>query len=384
MKKIIFTLFAFLIFSNITKANTWQEEKLEGSNVETEYRYKFYKEEKNGEYIRIGQETNYKYEDTNDIIYGDFGNYTSTCTEEIGYQTEKRIKYKYVEPMYIQYIKIKNSNNHTINISKINVYNNNTILEHKIHYYANGGFAGLSINSGGYTIISLPNSILITELTLNIIFQTKDIEYELSYSNNENFNSNNIIAKVTGNSNKTKYVFNETFELSNNKKIYESYDIKPDESYDIISIEEQCKKREIKTYRYNIEKIYYDNNYYKDIEQIKGLGNEEKKLYKKDINNYKIFYRYKEDKKQEEPIKDNKTEENKEVLLNNKKDNNYEEIKLVKTGIKKKINYKNIILYIFNIVIILIILTKKEICRKKKITNFVEYKKTNYFYDKLI
>ena len=90
MKKVIFILLTLIMFVNVVKAETlteeigeWQEEKIEGTNVELQYRYRFYKDIEVGDYIRIGQVSEYDYEDKENIIYGEYSNYQTYCEEKI-------------------------------------------------------------------------------------------------------------------------------------------------------------------------------------------------------------------------------------------------------------------------------------------------------------
>ena len=122
MKKILYILFIGLIFVNTVYAeesitnSKWQEEKLKGTNVETEYRYRFYKENIVGEYIKQGLESNYEYEAINDIKYGEYSDYNTDCISKPGYQIEEGIKYEYQKLLPVRYIKFLGVNGQRIKI----------------------------------------------------------------------------------------------------------------------------------------------------------------------------------------------------------------------------------------------------------------------------
>ena len=71
MKK--FSLLIFTIFLSATKLvyaeEIWTEEELKGDNVVSEYRYRFYEEVEEGEYLENNNNKKYEYNDESRNIY---------------------------------------------------------------------------------------------------------------------------------------------------------------------------------------------------------------------------------------------------------------------------------------------------------------------------
>lgn len=331
MKKILFTFLTIFIFMDTVEANEFQEEVIEGPNVETEYRYRFYKEEKEGEYIRIGKDNNYMYEDKTDIIYSDYSEYQTSCKSDEGYETEYKTKYVYREILPVQYIKITNNSEEDLTVANIEPLENNNLLGYEIYKCIN--CMDRIIAPYGQIIIELEKEVRFKDLEFILEFFDlgNKINYELIYSNDNLFSTTSLVALTKSQSAVSNYLYSDFRLFNNYTKDYIGYDIEKDELMYIVSEEKVCRTREIKSYHYNIIKKYYDDNYYKDIEELTNLTEEEKLEYKKDFEDYKIFYRYKED-------------------------NN---LKLVKTGVtKKKPNYNYLVIYILTLSLIALILIK--------------------------
>lgn len=413
MKKIIFILLTLAFFINVTKAkaldeeNDWQEEQLYGDNVETEYRYRFYREYDYGDYVMLGQASEYQHEDKENIIYGDYSEYMDTCIEQEGYEIEKNIEYQYQELLPIQYVKITNTSDEVIKLKKIEINNFDTIVNYEFYIGIDGNKKDLTIKPKGYIIFWMSYSVPLRQFTFQLELENEFASYDITFSNNRYFNDDKLVAKVSGDTNRLVYKYDNTFSLYENyTPVYTSYNINIDNFTKVISNKEVCRKREIKTYRYNIGKEYYDDNYYVSSDDLIYLEKEERLEFKKDENDYKIFYRYKKnndkqlndktDNVLEEIKKDNEdsnnnqlvdnkgenNEKNKEeeklesdkVLVNNdiskeentKETNNLtdelnkeENIKLVKTGIDNSLNYNYLILYVLTLLLIALFLIKK-------------------------
>lgn len=355
MRKILFILLTSFAFTNAVKANEWQEELLEGDNVEMEYRYRLYKDKKEGEYIRKGADTDYQYEEAENIRYSEYTDYQTTCPNGDGYEVEYATKYVYQEILPVLYIKVNNLSEHDLTVKNIEFKDKNNIISYKYISCNLCSSDKNTINPGGTLLIKLEHSVRVIDLTLILEFFETETEamYELVYSANSRFSAANLIALIQGNTNITNYKYNNNFYLyPNYSSLYVGYNIEKNNLIKIKSEEEVCRIREIMTYHYNILKEYYDNNYYKDISDLK-LTEEEKMEYKKDLDDYKIFYRYKEDKL--DLNFDNETDNFTDSFVNFTTN----ELIPVKTGIyEEKINYNYLIIFGLNLILISLFLYK--------------------------
>ena len=346
VKKIFFSL--LLIFLCLIKVHAkeikgennflWQEEELEGENVELQFRYKFYKEVKNGKYLRKGQVSEYEYEDLNNVRYGPYSNYQVDCQSKPGYRINYGKMYKYQELLPIRYVKITNISNEKVNIKDISVYSASKKIDYEIETLIEDNL----IDSFDNIIIYLSNNVNLYNFKINLELSNKDTSYEILLSNDNSFSDNKIVSRVIGNSKKTMYFYDDNFIL------YENYgDIKTDynivvrDFMKVISVDTVCRFSEIFTYHYNIEKEYYDDNYYEDISNLTDLSDEDKILYKKDLDSYKIYYRY-----------------NHDVFESSNFIDVTEDIKLVNTGIIKEVNYGYLVVYVLFLILLALIMIK--------------------------
>jgi len=358
MKKILFTLICILLNLTNVNATEWQEELLEGENIETEYRYRFYREVENGKYIRIGDISNYQYEEKENIKYTNYSLYQNNCPSGEGYETEYATKYVYKKLLPVQYIKINNMSNYDLDISNIKITNEDDLV--KYDYYTCNKCSNYlkTINPGGSLILKIEIPVNLNKLNLSLEFIDTEIEryYELVYASKSSYSAADLIALIIGNTNIVNYLYDESFNLYNNyTSTYTDYDIEVDELTKVISKQNVCKYREIMTYHYNIDREYYDDNYYKDISELIELTDEEREEYQKDLEDFKIFYRYIE----EDNISDNinNTDNVEDNIINNTE----EVIKLVKTGIyttKKELNYNYLYIYILVLLLVSLFLIK--------------------------
>lgn len=354
MKKVLFMFLCFVIFTNTVKANEWQEEILEGNNVETEYRYRFYKERIEGEYIRIGTDNDYLYENKEDVIYSKYSSYETACPDEEGYEVEYATKYLYQEILPVQFVKITNLSNGELDVADISFIDNSKgfLFSYEIYDCTDCYNDNYTINADGSLILKIEDSVSLRDLTFILEFfdNGNEAEYELVYSFKEDFALKDLVASTIGNVSITNYQYDDSYKLYYNYSSEQvGYDINIDELIKVNSTEKVCKVREIMTYHYNIIKDYYDNNYYKDITEITDLTEEDKLNYKKDLENYKIFYRYKNDINIEEKSEVNTTDNN---FMSN-------DIKLVKTGVEgRRENYNYLIIFVLSLTLISLILLK--------------------------
>lgn len=358
MKKFLFVLNILFACVNFVKAESlnvlgdglWQEEKIEGNNVEVEYRYRFYKDKKVGTYIRIDLESDYEYIDENDKRTGVYTSYQTECDSNYYQEVDYATRYYYKEIIPVKYVKIINTSNEDLKIDSIVIYNLNDKLNNKIFDYKNADIDNLVIKSGGYIVYWMAMDVTLKQFGIEVNVLNDDISYDLVFSNDKTFSDDKIVASVDGSSSHNIYRYDNSFNLSNNYG--EVYFTSKPINYDfvkLIEVVEVCRTRNIYTYRYNIEKEYYDDNYYVSVDDILGLSYKDKSLYKKDLEDYKIFYRYVGsdldiDSDNSYDISDDKLDE---------------DIKLVKTGAEKAVDYKYLILYVLFLLLISLLLIKK-------------------------
>ena len=113
MKK--FSLLIFTIFLSVTKLvyaeEIWTEEELKGDNVVSEYRYRFYEEVEEGEYLENNNNKKYEYNDESRNIYGEYSEWKSYCSTGDNIDIQRGLKFVYNEIIPINYLKIENNNN---------------------------------------------------------------------------------------------------------------------------------------------------------------------------------------------------------------------------------------------------------------------------------
>lgn len=349
MKKILFIFIVTFIFMNSVKANEWQEELLTGEKIiGKEYRYRFYKEIKEGEYLTKGTNSNYQFEDYNDIIYDDYIYYEDSCPNDLGYEVEYVTKYVYKKRKAVKFIEISNSSEYDLNISNIRIKDNNNFIKYEIIDCVNCTSDFNTIGNRGGMAIELEYPVYLGELTFILEFSNKEIyDYQILYMSEREKTLKKLIAISKSNTSITEHQYDNNYILYANydNKEYTDYNIKVNDLISIISQEKVCRGRSVKTYHYNINKEYYDDSYYKDVTLLSNLTEEERKEYKKDLEDYKIFYRYEEKQDKNISIEDNEIKTN--------------DLKLVNTGVEdRNLNYNYLILFILFLILLCLILIK--------------------------
>jgi len=328
MKKVLFLILTLLILTYEVKANVWQEEKIEGENVITETRYRFYKETKTGEYLRKGIVSNYQYEDQNDIIYTDYSDYQNTCPTDKGYEVEYATKYEYQERLKVKYLKINNISQKNLSIKNLEFKVNDEVINYTYYSCTKCNSDLTTINSTGVLIIELDTYVNFENLIVSLEFNniTSKLYYELQYSDDISFSVDHMIAILTANTLDINYQYkvNNFYLYPNYSEVYTEYDIEENDLMQNVVKEKVCKVREVKTYHYNKVKEYYDDNYYKDVSELTLLSNEEKLLFEKDLNDYKVYYLNTTNEKEDSTIDE---EDKQEDEINNNRDNTDNEVK---------------------------------------------------------
>lgn len=362
MKKFLFVLIILFTCVNFVEAESlnvvgddlWQEEKIEDDNVEVQYRYRFYKDKKMGKYIRMDLDSDYEFTDSNDIRRGIYSSYQTDCVPKYYQEIDYATKYYYKEILPVKYIKIINTSNEDLKIDSVFIYNLNNKLNNKIVGYKNANIDNMVIKNGGYIVYWMAMDVSLKQFGVEVNVINDNVNYDLVFSNDETFSDDKIVAKVNGSSFRNTYRYDNSFNLSNNySDVYFTFNPISYDFVKLVDVVDVCRLRDIYTYRYNIEKEYYDDNYYASIDDILGLSYKDKSLYKKDLEDYKIFYRYVGndlfDITDTNYVDDTNINDN---FLEN-------DIKLVKTGAQKDINYKFLILYVLLLMLIALLLIKK-------------------------
>lgn len=349
MKKyslLIFTL--FLSINKLTYAEEiWTSEELKGDNVVSEYRYRFYEEVEEGEYLENNNDNKYEYNDESRNIYGEYSEWKSYCATGNNIDIQRGLKYIYSEVIPINYLKIENNSNAELKINKVKIYNKENILNDSLYSCVNCNNNKDIVYKNGYIIYQFSNEIKVGDIKFDIDIEGDNLEYDIILSNDETFNNQKLVSSLKGNSNIITYKYNDNFKLYRNFTTpITGYNISFERYYNITNTYNVCRYRSVKKYYYNILKIYFDDNYYKDVSDL-GIPEESYDMYKKDLNDYKIYYRYKTD---EEIEKDNEEEIIIKPITNN-------DIP-VKTGIFKEKDYKYLVIYVLSLILIALVIIK--------------------------
>lgn len=358
MKKFIFCLFCIFLFASDVYANEWNTDVLEGDNVLKEYRYRFYKEEKRGEYTKIDDDR-FEYMELNDFYYGDDIYYDNDCPSYVNEGDRTYLtKYKYKKYLPIRYVKMCNLSDSEMDIESIEFYDEviGGFFSSEIKECTKCQNDNYTIEPGGCLTLEMEYPLYLNEFTiwLNLANNGNYGTFELLYSNDIDYSNKHIVGSVRGTMRHSIYQYNYTYTMYPNfTEVYTNYDIDVDDLTIVLEKHDLCMAKDILIYKYNIVKDYYDDNYYSNIDDLVNLSLEEKLLYKKDVDDYKIFYKY-----------------NDKQIINDIKNNNTldSELKLVKTGYYVK-NYDYLIIYMLVLLLILLLCIKrlKRMSSKKNI-----------------
>ena len=302
LKKIILFILLLLMGSNICLA----EDKYE-------IRYRWYKEEVEGEYLLEDTSNEYQYKDNNRYIYSDYISDFKLLDNDIDLNDKTReydfkTIYYYKKPLKIKYVNLGNFSD-LIDIEKINIYYKNTLI--------NYGTANLrrtdwddtrgSFNQNSFISFSLDKYYDPKDISIEIISSPMDsaVNFEIRYAIGFNdINDENIIKRV-GSNQKSKYVPSNDWDiLRYDNTIYESSNIEmADELYGIDRMNVYYRYRNKLVYYYNITRKYYDDNYYANIDG-----------YLPDYNDYKIYGNGESDNAEVKVVENNATN-----IANNRK-----------------------------------------------------------------
>ena len=289
MKKVIILLLCLLLIDTV-----YAKEELSKDDISI--KYKWYKEIITDEMFYPKKDSLDDYlENSSKVEYGEYTRWDNKyCNySKDNYVIESKTKNSYKIVGNTRYIKISNAS--TRDKSKINIFSEKNIVNFEI----------IKENEEGI-IIKLDNIYN----TYNLWFYIDlDKEYTITLSYYENFSTetlsktiNNIKLLVpdhTWKTQKTSYI-----------EIITESQMDTNSFITALSSETICRLKEIKTYRYKLKKVYYDENYYENIEG-----------YIPDINDYIVEYYGKEQANITEIAKEIEKDikEKQDMYLNNNK-----------------------------------------------------------------
>lgn len=345
MKKIITILISILIFTPNVLAEEffWSDKKIANlEQISEEKRFKFYKEEKEGEYIRKGEKDDrYQYEDDNDLKYVSISDYKDNCLERENVKIEYKNVYAYKIIPKAKYLYLDNIIKE-LYIKKIEIYNGNEKINFDLAECKNCD--NLNIKPNGYMLIEFDEEQVVGNLKINIETTNDELlgYYGYFYSQDMIF-----IKNIAFNTTKSNYTLdNYNYMIANFKDTYYSEEvINKDHINYPLGKKQMCIEKEARTFRYNILKKYYDDNYYVNLED---------NSYIKDDKDYITFYKY-------------SIEENTEKIENDNYEEYYVEEKPVDTGYNgnKKNEYHLKIAIICSVLFSIIFILKKNKIKKK-------------------
>lgn len=278
LKRIVLFIILLLMGSNVCLA----EDKYE-------LRYRWYKEEIVGDYLLEDTSNVYQYSDKNKYIYSDYIDDFKLLDNKIDLNDSSReyelmTKYYYKKPLKINYINLGNFTG-SIDIDKVNIYYKNTLVDYVASNYYGTDWDGIKGNFDTYSFISfcLENKYDAKDISVEIITKSIDnlVNYELRYAIGFNDTNDTNVIKYIASNKESKYIPDNTWDiLKFDNKIYES-NVKDldNEIYVMHSMEVYYRYRNKLIYYYNINRKYYDDNYYVNMDG-----------YLPDYNDYKVYY----------------------------------------------------------------------------------------------
>lgn len=260
MKKIILPLLILLFIPVV-----YAEELSELNNYEI--KYKFYKENIYSKYYPKGEYLDGYREDENNIKYSEYSDWQDKCENGNNREIEYKKEYTYNEIKKVGGIILDNFSGER-DQTGIVIYSGNKEIEYK------------DISTSWSTIkLQLDNYYDASDLLIYAYFKNK-VDFNIVLYSDFNLEEP-ILSKRITQSNFYNIVVNSKFYILPNTYTQKTYDVEFENNFFRKKVGEntKCRYRDILTYRYKIEIEYYDDNYYEFIEG-----------YKKDYDNFKIYY----------------------------------------------------------------------------------------------
>lgn len=392
MKKVILFISTLVLFLNSVKAEEYSnwvlelDDSIKYDDVQTETRYRFYKEEIEGEYLINDTLNKYMYNDIENYIYSEFSNWQEVC-EVKDSNIENKMLYPYKKLIVDSNYIIIDEVNGGIGFNDIKIFSNGEEILFEIEECDNCVKDYSYIERKDKLILKLEKTVPTKTMTfyLDAKKDYPNVTYRLKTSWDKEVEKTGIV-KVANSNLKDFIPSNSWFYYSVESDImYSETPIMEDDNTVVYPSKNMCRYQEKMAYYYNINKVYYDDNYYTNIDG-----------YIKDINDYKVYYRYLiKDKKEdtnydinnsinnsyidttekEENISTNETIENitkednqdnieKTTVTNNK--NNKETVPIINTmSINKKVPLVKYIILIVIILTLIFIFYQNKKYRKK-------------------
>ena len=301
MKKIIIFLSVLLInisiqaleydtyYSDYGDFSDYIEEEIIGDDlkeVEIETRYKWYKEIKEGDYLK--RNTSYKYVDYDRYTYSDFSEWMDNADYSDDKLVETRNIYyaKKIKPINRILIQEFDIDGSSVNIESIKIYYQGNEIDYKIRFLDRKTNIGVSKDL--FLFIDLEEDYYLSDLNIEIVsnefnrinsftiyaLRTTEIKgtYLIFYTYDFEGSNSNVLNLSTADFT----IINPSYEKDDIL-----YTIEDTKDYDVVDTITQYRYRDKLYYFYNIRREYADG-YYKNLDG-----------YLKDNSNYKLYYRYK-------------------------------------------------------------------------------------------
>lgn len=259
----------------------WTSSLEEGITAyETEMRYKWYKEEVEGEFLEYGKISE-KYKIKSNIPY--YEEYTDWSLEcDNVYDAEYKILNGYQEILPVRYVEISKFNK-LVTLKQLTTYYKNEPINSQ-YFYKKPAVEGSNIfDQDSKYIIDLKKEYDIKDIKILVRFLESDIsKFKITLYNDRE------LTKI----NASNYVYSsEEFHKPNKDWLEESSwtnmeytteEITPSDFNKIYNNITFCRYRPKYYYWFNVKRKYYDDNYYNYVDG-----------YIKDEDNYKLYYKYK-------------------------------------------------------------------------------------------
>jgi len=353
----------FLIFT-LGIGNVYAKE-LNNITNQSQIKYKWYKEEfVDGMYYPKKDKLNGYVEDITNIKYSDYSVWNKEyCNYSLeNYILDKKTKYIYQIVSGTKYIKLENISHKDIN--EIQIFYRKNLLNYEI----------------------IENTEEIIKIELNNFYETNDLwfyidtdkEYDIVLSGYKDYSTTNLSKHIK----QEKFLLPDKTWLTEKTMYATHYTEIPLITTDFIKLKNSetiCRVKEIETYRYKINKIYFDDNYYTFIENYLPDKNDYIIEYNGQIPKETITitktetikekeYIYLENSeiqqneqlniiKQETEIKNNEQSESKPII----------ETKYVEKEVLKEIKKVPKTIYVVILFLLLIIITETIVIIKKKV-----------------
>lgn len=171
-----------------------------------------------------------------------------------------------------------------MNVERINIYYKDTLLNYSTtnYYFVDWNGTGGNFAAEAYLSLSLDNKYDPEDISVEIITKSTDdvANFEIRYSFGFNDNIENNVIKYIASNQESRYIPNNDWDiLKFDNKIYEGSeeDLKG-KPYVIDDTKIYYRYRNKLIYYYNINREYYDDNYYINVDG-----------YLPDYNDYKVY-----------------------------------------------------------------------------------------------